>query len=54
MFWEGYRISHYDGIEIKCEFDISYNGKGQGTENSSIGLEIEPIEEIGAMNAILD
>ena len=41
-------------IEIICEFDISYNGKGQGTKDSSIGLEIESIEEIGAMNAILD
>ena len=41
-------------IEIRREFEIRYNAKGHGTEDSSIGLEIESIEEIGAMNAILD
>ena len=41
-------------IGITSEFEVSYNGKGQGTKDFSIGLEIEPIEGIGLMSAILD
>ena len=36
------------------EFEVNFDGKGQGTEDSSIGPKIESIEEIGSRSAILD
>ena len=36
------------------EIVVSFNGKGQGTKDSSIGLEIELIEGIGSRSAVLN
>ena len=40
--------------EIMIEFEVSFDGKGQSTEDSSIKPEIEPIEEIESMSAVRD
>ena len=41
-------------IEIMIEFEVSFNGKGQGAEYSSSGSEIESIKEIGPMSVFMD
>ena len=42
-------------IEIMIEFEVSFDGKGQGAEDSSIGPEkVDLIEEIGSMNVVMD
>ena len=37
-------------VNISITLEVSFDSKGQGTEDSSIGSEIEPIEKSRSLN----